>query len=107
VTNTTACRRPFAKACREADQKQRRKPKDWRLEKLRRLLADDISLESAWHQISKPLGVPIATLWAAEYLVRQGDTKRFLDWLNRHNADERTAIRKHLDVKRCRSPQNK
>src|SRR5262245_18830566 len=86
----------FAKLCREADEKQARKPPDPELEARRRLLDDDVSAQSAWHQISRPLGIPIATLWAAEFLVQQGDAKRFRDWLDRHSADERTAIRKHL-----------
>jgi hypothetical protein len=44
----------FAKLCREADEKQRRKLPDPRLERLRRLMADDISLERAWHEINHP-----------------------------------------------------
>jgi hypothetical protein len=97
----------FAKACRRADEKQRRKPPDPHLEKLRRLLDDDVSIESAWHQLSKPLGVPIATLWAAEYLVQQGDAERFRRWLDQHSADERACIRRHLEAKRCRSHKSK
>jgi hypothetical protein len=92
----------FAKACRVADAKQRRKPWDPHLAKLRRLMADDVSIESAWHQLGRPLGVPIAILWAAEYLIQQGDPERFHRWLDRHSADERAAIRKHLEAKRCR-----
>jgi hypothetical protein len=46
--------------------------------------------------------VPIATLWAAEYLIQQGNAERFRDWLDRHSADERIAIRRHLEAKRCR-----
>jgi len=90
----------FAQACRAAD-KQRRKPADARLKKLRRLLADDISLDRAWHELNRPSGVPAATIKAAEYLVQQGDAERFRSWLDRHSADERTAIRRHLEAKRC------
>ena len=97
----------FPKLCHEADKKQRRKPKNPRLERLRRLLDDDVSLESAWHQLSRPLGVPIATLWAAEFLAQQGDAKRFQVWLDRHSAEERTTIRAHLLRRACRSPKNK
>jgi hypothetical protein len=97
----------FAAACREADEKQRRKPPDPHVEKLRRLLDDDVSTESAWRQVSRPGGVPIATLWAAEFLVQQGDAERFRKWLDQHSADERTAIRKHLEAKRCRSHKSK
>jgi hypothetical protein len=97
----------LAAACREADAKQRRKPKDPRLHKLRRLLDDDVSLESAWRQVSRPLGVPIASLWAAEYLAQQGDAERLHRWLDRHSPQERAAIQRHLEAKRCRSHQNK
>jgi hypothetical protein len=95
----------FAKACREADAKQRRKPWDPHLAKLRRLMADDVSIESAWHQLSRPLGMPIATLWAAEYLVGQADAARFHRWLDRHNESERTAILKHLEEQRRKKAQ--
>src|SRR6516164_3052884 len=44
----------FAKLCREADEKQRRKLPDPRLERLRRLMADDVTLERAWHEINHP-----------------------------------------------------
>jgi hypothetical protein len=37
----------FAAACREADKKQHRRPKDLCLEKLRKLMADDVSLDPA------------------------------------------------------------
>jgi hypothetical protein len=48
-----------------------------------------------------------ATIMAAEYLVQQGDAERLRNWLDRHSADERTAIRRHLEAKRCRSHPNK
>jgi hypothetical protein len=35
----------------EADKRQRRKPIDPRIVRVRRLLADDVSLERAWHEI--------------------------------------------------------
>ena len=44
----------FAKLCREADEKQRRKLPDPRLERLRRLMDDDVSIERAWHEINHP-----------------------------------------------------
>src|SRR5262249_43179053 len=44
----------FAKLCREADEKQRRKLPDPRLERLRRLMDDDVSIERAWHEIYHP-----------------------------------------------------
>jgi hypothetical protein len=43
----------FAKLCREADEKQRRKLPDPRLERLRRLM-DEVSIERACHEINHP-----------------------------------------------------
>jgi len=74
---------------------------DARLKKLRRLLADDISLDRAWHELNRPSGIPASTAEAAEFLVRQGDPERLRNWLDRHTADERAAIRRHLEAKRC------
>jgi hypothetical protein len=92
----------FAAACDAADEKQRRKAEDPHLEKLRRLLDDDVSIESAWHQVSRPLGVPIATLWTAEYLLQLGDLERFAKWFDRHSAQERAAILQHLEKRKGR-----
>jgi hypothetical protein len=44
----------FAKLCREADEKQRCKLPDPRLERLRRLMADEVTLERAWHEVNHP-----------------------------------------------------
>jgi hypothetical protein len=44
----------FAKLCREADEKQRRKLPDPRLERLRRLMDDDVSIERTCHEINHP-----------------------------------------------------
>ena len=46
--------------------------------------------------------VPGATLSAAEYLVREGDTDRLRKLLASHSATERAAIQKHLEAKACR-----
>jgi hypothetical protein len=46
----------FAKLSREADEKQRRKLPDPRLERLRRLMDDDVSIERACHEINRPTG---------------------------------------------------
>jgi hypothetical protein len=42
----------FAKLCREADKKRRSKPKDRHLERLRKLLDDDVSLTEAWYELN-------------------------------------------------------
>jgi hypothetical protein len=81
----------FAAACDAADEKQARHPPNPHLEKLRRL--------GAWHQVSRPLGVPIAVLWTAEYLLQLGDLERFAKWFDRHSAQERAAILQHLERK--------
>jgi hypothetical protein len=44
--------RSFAKLCREADKKQRRKPVDPHLDLLRKLMADDVSFERVWHDLN-------------------------------------------------------
>lgn len=92
----------FAAACREA--------KDPHLvEKLRRLMDDDISINQAWDELNTraPGDVPKATLDAAEYLAQQNDPERLRQWLDRHSAEERTAIRAHLARRACHSPKNK
>jgi hypothetical protein len=88
----------FPHACRAADKKQR-KPVDPRLKKLRRLLADDISLDRAWHDLNRPHGVPIATLLAAEFLLQQRDPERLRTWLEKHSM-QRAEILRHLKERR-------
>jgi hypothetical protein len=102
-TDAAACavETTFAAACAAADEKQARKPQDPRLDRLRRLMDADVSLERAWNEINTPGDVPTATLRAAEYLIQQGDAERFRKWLDRHSAHERNAIRRHLEAKRC------
>jgi hypothetical protein len=89
----------FAALCDAADEKQRRKPVDARTERTRALMDDDISLERAWHELNKraPGDVPIATLYAAEYLAfQQNDLQRLKDWLAPRSPKDVAAIRKHL-----------
>jgi hypothetical protein len=86
----------FAKACREADEKQHRKPVDPRIAKARRRLADDVSFERAWHELNRPTRVAASTLMAAEHLVREGDAGRLRNWLGRHSAKDRAAIQKYI-----------
>jgi hypothetical protein len=42
----------FGEFCREADKKQRRKPVDARITRLRKLMADDVSLDRAWRELN-------------------------------------------------------
>jgi hypothetical protein len=92
----------FAAACRTADEKQRRKPRNPRIERARALMGDDVSLERAYAELNKraPGDVPIATLQAAEYLVQQNDLQRLKDWLMPRSPDDCAAIRKHLSKRR-------
>src|SRR5262249_34574582 len=93
----------FADACRRADEKQRRRPPDPRLERLRRLMDDDISIERAHAELKQRVrgNAPIATLQTAEYLAfQQNDLQRLKDWLARHSREDREVIRKHLRNKR-------
>jgi len=92
----------FAEACRKADEKQRRKPPNPRLDRLRRLMDDDVSIERAWHELHEraPGDVPISTLRTAEFLTQQNDPARFKTWLAHHNREDRDAILRHLGKKR-------
>jgi len=71
---------------------------DGELARLRQLLADGVSLDHAWHKLSTraPGDVPLATLYAAEFLAQQKDPQRFKDWLARHSREDRETILKHL-----------
>ena len=91
----------FAQACRAADKKQG-KPVDARLKKLRRLLADDISLARAGHELNRSYGVRIATLYAAEFLLQVGDVQRWRRWFDAHTTDERAGILRHLEKRKGR-----
>jgi hypothetical protein len=71
---------------------------DGELARLRRLLADGVSLDHAWHELAKraPGDVPLATLHTADYLAQQKDPQRFKDWLARHSREDRATIREYL-----------
>jgi hypothetical protein len=89
----------FAAACRVADTKQTCKPRDLRIERLRKLMDDDVSIERAWAELHKrvPGDVPRATVEAAEHLAfQQNDLQRLKDWLAPRSHEDRAAIRKHL-----------
>jgi len=43
----------------------------------------------------------------AEYLAQQNDPQCLRAWLKDRSADQRTAIRRHLEAKRCRSRESK
>jgi len=95
----------FAEACRKADEKQRRKPADPRLDRLRRLTDDDVSLERAWHELKAERlsrQVPEALLHAAEYLLQQGDADRWRKWFDSRSPEERAAILQHLEQRKGR-----
>ena len=64
----------FAAACREADEKQRPKPVDQAIERARRLLTDDVALESAWHEISRRDTAAVSTVEALVYALRTDGT---------------------------------
>ena len=53
------------------------------------------------HEAPERGAVAKSTIDAAEYLVRQGDADRLRRWLDAHSAEERIAIRKHLEAKPC------
>jgi hypothetical protein len=62
----------FAQACREADKKQRRKPVDARIERLRKLMADDVSLDHAWRELNATSRAARSTVEALMYSLRDG-----------------------------------
>ena len=63
----------FAKLCREADEKQRRTLPDPRLERLRRLMDDDLSIERTRHEINHPTDRAAAsTVEALMFSLRDG-----------------------------------
>src|SRR5262245_50400118 len=86
----------FAQACREADKKRRRKPEDRRIERLRRLMVDGVSVDNAWRELNGRPSVRLATLYAAEFLLQIGDVPRWRRWFDAHTADERAGILRHL-----------
>jgi hypothetical protein len=95
----------FADACRKADEKQRRKPPDPRLDRLHRLMDDDVSIERAWHELKAERlsrQVPEALLHAAEYLLQQGDADRWRQWFDSRSPEERAAILQHLEQRKGR-----
>jgi hypothetical protein len=73
-----------------------------RLARAHRLLADNVSLERAWADVSRPAGVAASTLMAAKYLVREGDRERLRRWFvaAAPTTQERTAILQHLERRR-------
>jgi hypothetical protein len=94
----------FAESCRRADEKQRRKSPDPRLDRLRRLMDDDVSIERAWHELKAERGreVPEVVLQAAVYLVQQGDADRWKKWFDSRSPEERAAILQHLEQRKGR-----
>jgi sirohydrochlorin ferrochelatase len=71
-----------------------------RLDRLRGLLADEVSIERAYADVSKPPGIPDSTLQAAEFLMQQKDAARMRFWLDRHSASERQAILRYLEQRK-------
>jgi hypothetical protein len=67
-----------------------------RLARLRALLANNVSLERAWHELNEAPHVAAATLEAAEHLMRAGNAERLQAWLGRQTASARAAILHHL-----------
>ena len=62
----------FEHACREADRKAAARPQDRRLERLRRLLESEVSLERAWVELNRRHDneAPQATIEALVYELR-------------------------------------
>lgn len=86
----------FADICRAADAKHADEPLDPDIARVRRLIADNVSLERAHRELSSD-DISIATLDAADYLIRLGDMARWRKWFDRHSVQERAAILQHLE----------
>jgi hypothetical protein len=63
----------FAALWREADKKRRREPKDARIARLRKLMADDVSLDRAWRELNeRPQRAAESTVEALMFSLRSG-----------------------------------
>jgi hypothetical protein len=60
----------FDRLCREADRKAAARKKNPKLERLRELMADDVSLERAWHELCDRRPAPEMTIKAVKQAVR-------------------------------------
>jgi len=60
----------FDRLCREADRKAATRKKNPKLEQLGELMADDVSLERAWHEIRDRRPTPEMTIEAVKQAVR-------------------------------------
>jgi molybdopterin-guanine dinucleotide biosynthesis protein A len=78
---------------------------------LRKLMAENISLDRAVYEIAEAHqaahAVATATLAAAEHLIQQDDAERLRAWLDRHSAHECAAILQHLKQRKVRPCQKK
>jgi hypothetical protein len=96
----------FSTAARAAvDERQRNKPPGRTIETARGLMAEEVSLERAWFEMSKPNGIAASIIMAAEYLVLQGNVERLRNWLGKHTIKDRTAITRHFEGKHHADPQ--
>jgi N6-adenosine-specific RNA methylase IME4/ParB-like chromosome segregation protein Spo0J len=91
----------FCEACGRADRKGAARH---HLERLRRLLADDVSLEHAWHE-RQPKGTAALTVEALMYSLRRGvneltrpDTQRRLSTVSNVEALSRDEIRRRIGL---------
>ena len=63
-------------------------------------MADDVSLDRAFAEVSKPSGLAASTIKAAKHLLRQGAPSLLRYWLDRHSVPEREAILQLLEQRR-------
>jgi hypothetical protein len=99
----------FWRLCREADERQARRPKPAKDLPDRH---DEMTVGALWDRLNDPRrhGVASSTLAAADHLIRNGTAEELHRWLERHTAVERAGIRQHLEAKearRCRSRKSK
>jgi hypothetical protein len=62
----------FDDLCRQADERERNRPIDPDIVKLRKLLDDSVSIERVWDELNKRSAAPKATVEALAYQLRGG-----------------------------------
>jgi hypothetical protein len=70
VGETMPADNTFDRLCREADRKAAAGKKNPKLERLRELMADDVSFERAWHELRDRRPTPEMTIEAVKQAVR-------------------------------------
>ena len=115
ICGNSRCGNPsFCAACQRADEKRRRQPEPERLRQLRRLMADDVSLERAYSELNRRHCAAASTVEALMYALSIRNTAalrepKIQDWVAQLSEDHADEIggrlqRLNLEVMRKRAP---